>query len=1166
MMTKMKCKMALLCVIVLFHIFGLSACSQEVQTPTNAKTWEDEELGRLELASTNLGTGRTAHTATLLTDGRVLVVGGSTDARAEILDQNGANPQFTGALSTNRLSHAAMLLQNGNVWVVGGVEGVSNYLASTELFDPAIGTFSAGPNLTTARKSPTLNLLRNGKVLVCGGQSSFSGYLNTCDLYDPTGGIVTAVPGTMQEARAGHTAVLLQDGNVLICGGLRAASTPNATCDRYNADSNNLTAVQPMNAGRAAHTATVLADGRVLVVGGRSVTTTLASAEIYDPNENTWSDGGSLSQARQSHSATLLPDGSVVVAGGYSGSQALNSVEIYTAFAPQAGEPCSFGAVNADAGGCDTDLICIGLHANASSTQPVPCTSAADCTSVGGSTGVCAEAYCGVSWCAEVCTADADCTAPGYGGGCCGPVGSDTMCYISDFCGGSAGDQAAGEPCTFGVVNADAGGCDTDLSCIGLHANASSTIPAPCAEDADCKADLGSTAVCAGGYCGVSWCAEDCTTDDDCTAAGYGTNGGCCGPVGTDTMCYINDFCNSVVDGDEEAETSYSLPTPGDVIFTEFLANTTGSVAEQLGEWLEIYNMTDETLSLGGLTLCDSSDANCEVLPMELMIGPNETLLFAGSANPAENGGLTNVAYDFAFSLNNSGDALRLFDGGATGTLINSVDATTWSQDAGYSWQLDVDYYDPIYNDDAVYWCHCANEYVADGPHFGTPGAMNVSCTVVDGDVVDGDVVDGDVVLGDCCTPHETGGCSDTAINDCVCFYDSWCCDTIWDAICMSEVEFFECGSCGGTDGDLDTDEESDGELEPCTDNTYCNNNGYCWGNNTYCNCLTPFAGATCDACAPDHENYPDCLITCGGGLSLLATIDLNGNSYGAVIKDGYLIVAEGETLVSYLLLDMASPVMIDSVQLSDSIFGLARKDNYVYATTNLNGLGIVDVSDPANLGTPIYQGDLGQLRDLAIAGNYAYTHVLFYGFHIVDISTPTSPSKVNFVNISGATGLDAVGNYVYVAWRTLNPEEGGLAIVEVSDPNSPGTPAIENTETVVDDWKSASKVNVNGSYAFVANRESGLAIIDVDDPVDPGMPTYVPGISAELIHVQGGVAYVGGYSGFRTVDVTNPAAPGVPNDLIDSGNVSSLNVQAGYLLHTNAIDSKLQIWEITCP
>ncbi len=324
-------------IVCMFSIMTIFACTNEAQDLGREDEVSDtSKLEHMELAATNLNADRSAHTATLLTDGRVLVVGGSTDARAEILDQNGTNPQFSGALATNRLNQAAVLLQNGSVWVVGGQpQGGGDYLASTELFDPTTGIFSAGPSLSTARKVPTLNLLHNGKVLICGGQSDFSTYLDTCELYDPTAETITLVPGTMQHARAGHTTVLLQDGDVLICGGLEAQNTPVASCDTYNVETNTFTAVQPMNEARASHTATILMYAwespyhRVLVVGGRSSSMALASSEIYDPETNTWSEGGSLFQARYLHSASLLPDKCIAITGGYSGSAALDSTEIY---------------------------------------------------------------------------------------------------------------------------------------------------------------------------------------------------------------------------------------------------------------------------------------------------------------------------------------------------------------------------------------------------------------------------------------------------------------------------------------------------------------------------------------------------------------------------------------------------------------------------------------------------------------------------------------------------------------------------------------------------------------------------------------------------------------------------------------------------------------------
>lgn len=54
---------------------------------------------------------------------------------------------------------------------------------------------------------------------------------------------------------------------------------------------------------------------------------------------------------------------------------------------------------------------------------------------------------------------------------------------------------------------------------------------------------------------------------------------------------------------------------------------------------------------------------------------------------------------------------------------------------------------------------------------------------------------------GDCCAENGTPGCDDAAIESCVCMSDSYCCDTEWDDVCVSEVDSFGCGTCGGGDG-----------------------------------------------------------------------------------------------------------------------------------------------------------------------------------------------------------------------------------------------------------------------------------------------------------------------------------------------------------------------------
>ncbi len=82
-----------------------------------------------------------------------------------------------------------------------------------------------------------------------------------------------------------------------------------------------------METSRAAHTSTLLKDGKVLISGGFSGST-LASAEIYNPNSKIFKSVGNMAVSRAGHSATLLPDGKVLIAGGYNGNY-LSNTEIF---------------------------------------------------------------------------------------------------------------------------------------------------------------------------------------------------------------------------------------------------------------------------------------------------------------------------------------------------------------------------------------------------------------------------------------------------------------------------------------------------------------------------------------------------------------------------------------------------------------------------------------------------------------------------------------------------------------------------------------------------------------------------------------------------------------------------------------------------------------------
>jgi N-acetylneuraminic acid mutarotase len=176
------------------------------------------------------------------------------------------------------------------------------------------------------RANPTITLLRDGRMLVAGGQ--FFG-LGTAELYDPDSGTWTAT-GSMAEGRIGHTAALLPDGRVLVAGGYTNDSSGSfatmlASAELYDPSNGTWTVTGNMIQARNDHTATSLPDGTVLVAGGSNVSsgTQLASAELYDPNSGSWTITVSMTEARSGHTATLLLDGTVLVAGAGGGTPEL---------------------------------------------------------------------------------------------------------------------------------------------------------------------------------------------------------------------------------------------------------------------------------------------------------------------------------------------------------------------------------------------------------------------------------------------------------------------------------------------------------------------------------------------------------------------------------------------------------------------------------------------------------------------------------------------------------------------------------------------------------------------------------------------------------------------------------------------------------------------------
>jgi len=558
---------------------ALAACSGE-------NAGEAPHLGREHAQlSTPAGAFPTTFlgtTATLLSDGRVLVAGGVVNnavTGAAVVYDPGANQWLaTGSLAQPRTGATAIRLPDGRVLVSGG-QTTSALLASNEVYDPVTGTFGPFASLSVPRSGHAAVLLSNGGVFIAGGSAG----VTNGDKPDTFGGGVASWLGPWH-GKVSLTRVT--DHSILALFDADSRIYDESTSKWHVTAS----PIKPRRGQKVIR----LADGRLLMLGGQisvplpsGTGTTLVDtelAELFDPVTETWSATASLSRPSQEGDLLVnIPGGDVALIGGKLRVERYSAAEgTWSLRDPLSHPPLTATSLNAG-GVLVTGVLTLPNGVSLPSAElydaASPVCTQTTCAAQGKQCGPLDDGCGGTLLCGS-CPNGGICNGGSCSGGCapttCSAVGV-TCGVISDGCGGtlSCGACAAGQTCTNGTCvvacvpstcsglgkscGTAADGCGGTLSCgscvAGQTCSSGVCVAAPpsgCSHS-ECTSGTKLTGSCSS--CAQTVCATDsycCNNSWDATCVNEAKSmcGSLCSTACTPSTCAsLGKNCGSVANG-----------------------------------------------------------------------------------------------------------------------------------------------------------------------------------------------------------------------------------------------------------------------------------------------------------------------------------------------------------------------------------------------------------------------------------------------------------------------------------------------------------------------------------------------------------------------------------------------------------------------------------------
>lgn len=309
---------------------GNSTTSAEIYDPTRNKFMLVDNL------KDELNEG---YATTLLSDGKVLVSGGVRHTNIggrdhpEVLSTlqiyNPKTNKFSiiGEMKVPRRYHTATLLPDGQVLIIGG--GSIKFIHHAELFNPKTNKTREIGNTIYSYYRPSAILTKDGVFITASFNPLTKDITRDAELYDINKGKFISV-GNLNYKRVSPNLLLLKNGDVLISGGIWGDKGKHSI-EIYHNKTKKIEKLEGLSI-RDSASIIQLKNGTILETGGNGPGLDISyykTAKIIDIDLKTKRTIGDMKKVRSGHSCTLLPNGKVLITGGWDGNRVLKSSEIF---------------------------------------------------------------------------------------------------------------------------------------------------------------------------------------------------------------------------------------------------------------------------------------------------------------------------------------------------------------------------------------------------------------------------------------------------------------------------------------------------------------------------------------------------------------------------------------------------------------------------------------------------------------------------------------------------------------------------------------------------------------------------------------------------------------------------------------------------------------------